>query len=159
MKLCEEFDQAFQSLYMKEYLHVLDEADLRNINFLSSHVHGVDGMLSSLNCSHKIWKSCPKAWAGLYQWKEKNPSIVLEGISDYHMFFWHASHGYAGTLNDIFDLSPFQECLLDGTFEEKEVSSGVVPLSIAGKQFNSHQWDIYEYLKICDGHKHTPYSK
>ena len=62
---------------------------------------------------------------------------MFEGISDYHMFFWHASYGYAGTLNDktIFDLSPFQECLLDGSFEEKELSSGV-PFTVAGEQFN-----------------------
>ncbi|KAL7479298.1 hypothetical protein ACHAW6_005034, partial [Cyclotella cf. meneghiniana] len=76
-------------------------------------------------------------WAGSYQGKENNPSIVLEGISDYHIF-WHASCGYAGTLNNktIFDLSPFQECLLDGSSEEKELSSGVVPFSIAGEEFN-----------------------
>jgi hypothetical protein len=138
MKLCREFDRAIQALYMKDYLRIPDEVDLRNINELHRHVHGVDGMLGSLDCSHTIWKNCPKAWAGSYQGKENNPSIVLEGISDYHMFFWHASYGYAGTLNDktIFDLSPFQECLLDGSFEDKELSSGVVPFTIAGEQFN-----------------------
>ena len=138
MKLCREFDRAIQALYMKEYLRVPDEVDLRNINELHRHVHGVDGMLGYLDCSHTIWKNCPKAWAGSYQGKEINPSIVLEGISDHHMFFWHASYGYAGTLNDktIFDLSPFQECLLDGSFEEKELSSGVVPFTVAGEQFN-----------------------
>ncbi len=71
---------------MKEYLRVPDEVDLRNINELHCHVHGVDGMLGSLDCSHMIWKNCPKAWAA-YQGKENSPSIVLEGISDYHMFF------------------------------------------------------------------------
>ena len=52
--------------------------------------------------------------------------------------FWHASYGYTGTLNDktILDLSPFQECRLDGSFEEKLMSFGVVPFSIAGEQFN-----------------------
>ncbi|KAL7474115.1 hypothetical protein ACHAW6_000108, partial [Cyclotella cf. meneghiniana] len=123
---------------MKEYLQVPNEVDLHNINQLHCHVHGVDNMLGSLNCSHTIWKNCPKAWAGSYQGKEKKPSIVLEGISDYHMYFCHASYGYTGILNDktIFDLSPFQKCLLDGSFEEKELSSGVVPFSIAGEQFN-----------------------
>jgi len=29
----------------------------------------------------------PKAWAGSYQGKENSPSVVLEGIADYHMFF------------------------------------------------------------------------
>ena len=95
-------------------------------------------MLGSLDCSHTIWKNCPKAWTGSYQGKENNPSIVLEGISDYHRFFWHASYGYAGTLNDktIFDLSPFQECLLDVSYEDQELSSGVIPFTIAGEKFN-----------------------
>ena len=63
---------------------------------------------------------------------------MLEGISQYHMFFWHESYGYTGSLNDktIFDMSPFQECLLDDSFEENELSSGVLPFSIAGEQFN-----------------------
>ena len=54
------------------------------------------------------------------------------------MFFWHSSYGYAGTLNDktIFDLSPFQECLLDGSFEEREHRSGVVLFKIADEEFN-----------------------
>ena len=123
---------------MKDYLQVHDEVDLQNINQLHHHVHGVGSMLNSLNCSHTIWKNFPKEWAGSYQGKENNPSIVLEAISDYHKFLWHASFGYAGTLNNkpIFDLSPFQECLLYGNFEEKELSSCVVPLSVAGEPFN-----------------------
>ncbi|KAL7473996.1 hypothetical protein ACHAW6_000425 [Cyclotella cf. meneghiniana] len=46
--------------------------------------------LTTMNCiamSMEWMKNCPKAWAGSYQGKENNPSIVLEGISDYHMFF------------------------------------------------------------------------
>ena len=54
------------------------------------------------------------------------------------MFFWHASYRYAGTLNDktIFDLSPFQQCLLDGLFKENEKSAGIVPFKISGEEFN-----------------------
>ena len=138
MKLCREFDSAIRALYMREYLRVPDKTDLQNINKLHRDVHGVDGMLGSLDCSHTIWKNCPKAWAGSYQGKENSPSIVLKGISDYHMFFWHASYGYAGTLNDktIFDLSPFQGCLLDGSFEQRELDSGVVPFKIGDNKFS-----------------------
>ncbi len=77
MRLSREFDSAIQVLYMKEYLPVPDKVDLFNINQLHHHVHGVDGMLGSLDCSHTIWKNCPKAWAGSYQGKENNLSIVL----------------------------------------------------------------------------------
>ncbi|KAL7475594.1 hypothetical protein ACHAW6_001507 [Cyclotella cf. meneghiniana] len=72
---------------MKDYLWVPDKVDLHNINELHRHVRGVDIMLGSLDCSHTIWKKCSKAWAGSYQGKEINPSIVLEDISYYHMFF------------------------------------------------------------------------
>ncbi len=93
-------------------------------------------MLGPLDCTHIIWKNCPQAWAGSYKGNKNSPSIVQEGISDYHMFFWHASCGYAGTLNDktIFDLSPFQQCFLDGLFQEKK--AGIVPFKISGEEFN-----------------------
>ncbi len=125
MKLCREFDQAIKTIYLREYLRVPNDVDLKRIKKLHCEVHGVDGMLRSLDCTHTIWKNCPKAWAGTYKGKENSPSIVLEGISDYNMFFWHASYGFAGTLNDktIFDLSPFQQCLLDGLFKENKKSA------------------------------------
>ncbi|KAL7475939.1 hypothetical protein ACHAW6_001831 [Cyclotella cf. meneghiniana] len=70
--------------------------------------------------------------------KRKQPLHSAGGYFRLSHVFWHASYGYTGTLNDktIFDLSPFQECILDGSFEEKELSSGVVQLSIAVEQFN-----------------------
>ncbi len=138
MKLCREFDSSIHALYMCEHLRVPDKIDLQNINKLHRDDHGIDGMLGSLDCSHTIWKNCPKAWAGSHQGKENSPSIVLEGISDYHMFIWHASYGYVGTLNDktIFDLSPFQECLLDGSFEQRELDSGVVSFKIGDNEFS-----------------------
>ena len=39
-----------------------------------------------------------------------------------HLFFWHASYGYAGTLNDknVLHLSPLLERLIDGYFEKVE---------------------------------------
>ena len=86
MRLCREFDHVIQVLYMKDYLWVPNEVDLHHINQLHCNVHGVDSMLGSPDCSHMIWKNCPKAWAGSYQGKQNNPSIVMEGFSDYHMF-------------------------------------------------------------------------
>jgi hypothetical protein len=69
----------------------------------------------SLDCTHIFWKNCPKAWRGSYKGKEDKPSIVFEAIANYHQWFWHASYGYAGTLNDIniLSLSPFHESLMD----------------------------------------------
>jgi Plant transposon protein len=108
---CREFDNAIKVCYLEEYLRVPTAGDLQSILKLHKSVHKVDGMFGSLDCSHTFWKNCPKAWKGSFQGKDKKPSIVLEAICDYHLFFWHASYGYAGTLNDknILYLSPFLE--------------------------------------------------
>jgi hypothetical protein len=86
---------------------------------------------------HVYWKNCPVAWQGQFKGKEKKPSIVLEAISDHHLWFWHTSFGYAGTLNDlsILNLSPFTESLKNGTFSELEKRAGLVPFEIDGEMF------------------------
>ncbi|KAG7340963.1 plant transposon protein [Nitzschia inconspicua] len=78
-----------------------DSPLLRSILQLHRHVHQVDGLFGSLDCSHTIWKNCPKAWAGSYTGKPGSPSIILEAVVDYHMFFWHASYGYTGNIGDL----------------------------------------------------------
>jgi hypothetical protein len=44
-------------------------------------------------------------------------SILLEALVDYHMFFWHASYGYAGKIGDlnVLNMSPLLERMVDGT--------------------------------------------
>ena len=94
-------------------------------------------MIGSLDCSHTWWKNCPVAWQGSFKGKEKKPSIVLEAMCDYHMYFWHTSYGYCGTLNDInvLSLSPLFESMIDGTIEEKERAGEAVPFDINGHVF------------------------
>jgi hypothetical protein len=68
------------------------------------------------------------------------PTVVLEALSDYHLvWFWHASFGYAGSLNDlnILNLSPLLESLVDGSFTELEQSIMLVPFEVAGNMFSS----------------------
>jgi hypothetical protein len=59
-------------------------------------------------------------------------------VCDYHLYFWHVSYGYAGTLNDlnILSLSPLLDRLVDGTFMEIEKNAGVLPFSISNQIFN-----------------------
>ncbi|KAL7477215.1 hypothetical protein ACHAW6_003029 [Cyclotella cf. meneghiniana] len=64
-----------QMSFQFEYLWVPDEVDLYIINQLLCHVHGVNGMMGSSDCSHTIWKNCPKAWAGSFQCKEITPKL------------------------------------------------------------------------------------
>ena len=97
-------------------------------------------MFGSLDCMHNCWKNCPKAWqASFKSGKEsRGPTVVLEALADYHMWFWHASSGYAGSLNDlnILNLSPLLESLVDGSFIDVEESASVVPFEVAGERFS-----------------------
>ena len=136
-KCCLQFDIAVKSIYMKEFLRLPTATDLKAILALHKTIHGVEGMVGSLDCSHTYWKNCPKAWQGSYKGKEKMPSIVLEAVSDYHLFFWHASYGYTGNLNDrtILSLSPLLDRLVDGSFHHLEEEAGVVPFQISNDSF------------------------
>lgn len=100
-------------------------------------------MFGSLDCMHTPWKNCPKAWQGSYvssgqDSKKKSPSLVLEAVCNYHLWFWHALFGYAGSLNDlnILNLSPLLDSLVDGTFDNVEKQSRTVPFVINGEIFN-----------------------
>ena len=132
---CNNFNAKLTTLYRKEYLRLPTKEDLHSINRLHRKVHGVNGMFGSLDCMHTYWNKCPKAWQGSFKGKGDKPSIVLEGICDHNLWLWHASYGYAGTLNDIniMNLSPFFENLLNGVFESLE--DEVCPYTIAGEVF------------------------
>jgi hypothetical protein len=105
-----------------------------NVCKLHKEQHGIDGMIGSLDCMHVYWKNCPVAWQGQYQGKEKYPTIVLEGMCDYILYFWHHEFGAAGTLNDIsiWDLSGLHKTFVDGTFAD----TCDFPFTIDGKQFD-----------------------
>jgi hypothetical protein len=93
-------------------------------------------MFGSLDCMHTYWKNCPKAWQGSFSGKEKQPTIILESISDYYTWFWHASYGYdAGTLNDlnVLNLSPFLDALRSGKFAQ--IERLVFPYEIGLEEF------------------------
>ena len=48
-----------------------------------------------------FWKYCPMTWLGSFKGKEKVPTIVMEALSAYHMWFWNENCDYTGTLNNI----------------------------------------------------------
>ena len=132
------FWKKMREVYQGEYLRLPTEADVKAITRLHGSVHnGAKGMLGSLDCMHTYWNKCPVAWQGSYKkGTGKLPSIVLEAACDHHLWFWHASYGYAGTLNDIniLNLSPLMEGFLDGSFEELE--DYVSPYKIGDEEFN-----------------------
>lgn len=135
---CIEFDKAIKTIYMRRFLRLPSADDVKGIVSLHKEVHGVHGMVGSLDCSHTVWKNCPKAWQGSFKGKGTKSSIVLEAMCDYHLYFWHVSYGYAGTLNDlnILSLSPLLDRLVDGSFMELEKKAGVVPYCISNQVFD-----------------------
>ena len=98
--------------------------------------HHFNGMFASLDCLHTYWKNCPEAWHGSFKGKENRPLIVLEAIANYHTFFWHASYGYAGMLNDhnVLHLLPFCHNRTNSKFEtlEKESELCNIALEVRG---------------------------
>ena len=100
--------------------------------------HGVDGMFGCIDCAHTYWKNCPKAWQGSCVGRSKHPTIVLESICDYNLWFWHGAYGFAGSMNDIniLDSSPLLSSWVDGSFQQKEELAGVVPFYIGEEEFD-----------------------
>jgi Plant transposon protein len=70
------------------------------------------------------------------QGEGKKATIILAATLDYHLFVWHASYGYAGTLNDksVLSMPLFLTSLTDGQFEE--VEKEVVPFKIDDIEFD-----------------------
>lgn len=136
---CKHFCKAVKLVYQKEFLRCPTKTDMNKITKLHKVVHDTEGLFGSLDCTHTFWKNCPKAWHGSYTGKEKKPSIVLEAACDYHLFFWHASYGYTGTINDItiLSLSPLFDMMIDGTLHDIETQSGSVPFTILEEQFTN----------------------
>ena len=134
-KCLSEYITSMTRCFAEEYLRTPTSSDLKSILALHQSKHAVQGMFGSLDCMHILWKNCPKGYHGQYKGKEKKPSIVLEAACDYNLWFWHASFGYPGTLNDIniLNLSPLVDGFLDGSFEKIEKS--VVPYELNGEKF------------------------
>lgn len=105
------------------YLRTPTKSDAKRIVGMHKELHGIDGMLGSLDVTKVVWENCPAALKGQYQGKEKVATIGLEAVSDANLWIWHRVFGFPGTLNDIniFERSPghtFQKLyyLVDGIY-------------------------------------------
>ena len=133
------FCRDVKNIFQAEFLRCPSSEDMKNIVAYHKAVHKMPGMLGSLDCTHTTWKNCPKAFHGSYMGKSRKPTIVLEAVCDYNLWFWHVSYGYCGSMNDIniLNLSPLLERMLDGTFDRLEdEADDVVPYTIGGEEFN-----------------------
>ena len=107
-------DEEIRSTYMRK----MTPADARRVEALHRREHKVPGLIGYLDCMHISWKNCPMAHQGQYKGKEGHPTLVLEGMCDYNLWFWHVAFGYPGALNDInvWERSPLLESFIDGSF-------------------------------------------
>jgi hypothetical protein len=121
-----------KSSFQKKYFNIMTPADAKRVEEYHKKVHGVHGMIGSLDCSHFVWGNCPVAHHGQFQGKEGKPTLVVEAMADHTFYVWHAVFGYAGTLNDITiqDNSFLLHSICDGSFEKYDF-----PFTIGGEQF------------------------
>jgi len=120
-------DKEIRTTYMRK----MNPADARRVEALHRQEHRVPGLIGYLDCMHISWKNCPMAYQGQYKGKEGHPTLVLEGMCDYNLWFWHVAFGYPGALNDIniWERSPLLESFIDGSFSWNDfrfVIDGVV---------------------------------
>jgi hypothetical protein len=107
-------DESVTSIFARR----MTRADARRVSALHEAQHGAAGMIGSLDCMHVGWKNCPVAWQGSQMGKSGKPTIVLEAVADYNLWFWHSSFGWPGSLNDIniWNRSCLLKSFLDGSF-------------------------------------------
>ncbi|CAL2240989.1 unnamed protein product [Prunus armeniaca] len=95
-----QFCDAVKTLYTRDYLRRPTPRDLQRL-LQKAESRGFPGMIGSIDCMHWQWKNCPTAWQGDYgNWKEQK-SIILEAVTGFDTWVWHAFFGVAGSQNDL----------------------------------------------------------
>nr|XP_043625562.1 uncharacterized protein LOC122596987 [Erigeron canadensis] len=89
-------------LYRDEYLRRPTSHDVARLYEAHEWRHKIPGMLGSLDCTHFVWRNCPKALKGQYKRSDHPyPMVTLEVIASQDFWIWHAFFGPPGSLNDI----------------------------------------------------------
>ncbi|XP_022020158.1 uncharacterized protein LOC110920243 [Helianthus annuus] len=64
--------------------------------------HHLPGMVSSLDCTHFVWRMCPTEFRGQYmRGDHQYPTVMLEAMAFQDLWVWHAFCGSPGAQNDI----------------------------------------------------------
>ncbi|KAF0736975.1 hypothetical protein Ae201684P_000701 [Aphanomyces euteiches] len=134
LETLKRFCSSIIAIYGDSVLRFPNEADLNNLlaGGLSS---GFPGCIGSIDCMHWEWKNCPSGWKGMFQGKDKVPTVVLEAIADHQCRFWHFNFGSPGTLNDINILgrSPLFQKAVSG-------ESPQIKFAVNGHDYNYAYW-------------------
>jgi Plant transposon protein len=80
----------------------------------------------------------PEGVARILCLKGKKPTIVLEAVCDYNLWFRNAFYGSGGAFNDLNvpALSNLVKMIVDGMMHTLEKAAGTVPNIISGKVFD-----------------------
>lgn len=95
-------------------------------------VHGVSGLVGSIDCVHVYWHACPTALQGSYKSRFKHPTLVTEAVCDCDLKFSHVYSGLPGTLNDITILrqSPLVSLFEQNSFPRVEFEINKEPFNV-----------------------------
>ncbi|XP_071695287.1 uncharacterized protein [Rutidosis leptorrhynchoides] len=85
-----------------EYMLEPTTDDIKQLYEAHEDIHGLPGMMGSIDCIHWAWEKCPVAWKGQFtRGDHKVPTIMLEVLASYDKWIWHAFFGVAGSNNDL----------------------------------------------------------
>ncbi|KAL6272631.1 hypothetical protein ACE6H2_023323 [Prunus campanulata] len=94
------FCDAVETLYTRDYLRRPTPRDLQRL-LQKAEIRRFPGMIGSIDCMHWQWKNCPTAWQGDYGNRKGQKSIILEAVTGFDTWVWHAFFGVAGSQNDL----------------------------------------------------------
>lgn len=102
LEALDNFCSCVYDLFSNVYLRKPTAQDIERLYEKHHQVHGLPGMLGSIDCMHWAWKNCPTAWRGQYKRGDHgHPTIMLEAVASYDLWIWHAFFGVAGANNDV----------------------------------------------------------
>nr|XP_043620171.1 protein ALP1-like [Erigeron canadensis] len=98
----DNFCIAIKYLYGEEYLRSPTSHDVACLYEVHEARHHLPGMIGSIDCTHWTWRNCPHSLRGQYhRGDHERPTIILEVVASYDLWFWHAYFGVSGSNNDI----------------------------------------------------------
>nr|XP_043618848.1 uncharacterized protein LOC122590737 [Erigeron canadensis] len=98
----DNFCIAIKYLYGEEYLRSPTSHDVALLYEAHEARHHFPGMIGSIDCTHWTWRNCPHSLRGQYhRGNHERPTIILEAVASYDLWFWHAYFGVSGSNNDI----------------------------------------------------------
>ncbi|CAL2254469.1 unnamed protein product [Prunus armeniaca] len=94
------FCDAVETLCTRDYLRRPTPRDLQRL-LQKAESRGFPEMIGSIDCMHWQWKNCPIAWQGDYGNRKGQKIIILEVVTGFDTWVWHAFFGVADSQNDL----------------------------------------------------------